>query len=102
MSIEMEIKMLADKYALSLNNQINKRIQEMKLDDKSHYLIYTVLGISEEEGELIDIYQNKGRFLYKYAGAFLEEAAILCFKTKFPDAAKDKIKNSRGKKTKTI
>ncbi|HET1342480.1 TPA: ApaLI family restriction endonuclease, partial [Streptococcus pneumoniae] len=25
-----------------------------------------------EEGENIDLYQNKGRFLYKYAGSFLE------------------------------
>ena len=34
------------------------------------------LGISFEEGENIDLYQNKGRFLYKYAGSFLEEAAV--------------------------
>ncbi|NMG12192.1 ApaLI family restriction endonuclease, partial [Streptococcus pneumoniae] len=27
--------------------------------------------------------QNKGRFLYKYAGSFLEEAAVLCFNEKF-------------------
>ena len=35
----------------------------MKADDKSHYLIYKVLKVTLEEGELIDIYQNKGRFL---------------------------------------
>ena len=40
----------------------------MKKDDFSHYLIYKVLGINEKEGKNIDIYQNKGRFLYKYAG----------------------------------
>lgn len=51
----------------------------MANDNKSHYLIYRVLGISFEEGENIDLYQNKGRFLYKYAGSFLEEAAVLSF-----------------------
>ncbi len=48
----------------------------MQSDNNSHYLIYRVLGISNKEGKLIDLYQNKGRFLYKYAGAFLEDAAI--------------------------
>lgn len=43
-----------------------------------HSLIYRVLGISNNRGQLIDIYQNTGRFLYKYAGSFLEEATILC------------------------
>ena len=35
----------------------------MQKDDFSHYLIYQVLGVTDKEGELIDIYQNKGRFL---------------------------------------
>ncbi|CAA6812040.1 MAG: Unknown protein [uncultured Sulfurovum sp.] len=47
----------------------------MKLDDTSHYMIYKILGISFDEGILIDEYQNTGRFLYKYAGSFLEEVA---------------------------
>lgn len=68
----------------------------MKKDDKSHYLIYRVLGISTEDGNLIDIYQNKGRFLYKYAGAFLEEAATLCFKFKYPVGEKTRIDNTLG------
>jgi hypothetical protein len=37
----------------------------MEQDEQSHVLIYQVLGISQEEGKLIDVYQNKGRFLYK-------------------------------------
>ena len=69
---------------------------EMQEDDTSYYLIYRVLGISDKEGKIIDEYQNKGRFLYKYAGSFLEEAAILCFKHKFPLAQKVKIKNTLG------
>ncbi|OGY91534.1 MAG: hypothetical protein A3H70_05215 [Candidatus Komeilibacteria bacterium RIFCSPLOWO2_02_FULL_48_11] len=75
----------------------------MKEDDNSHYLIYQVLGITDKEGELIDIYQNKGRFLYKYAGSFLEEVAILCFEEKFPNTQrKVKIQNKTGKRPKTF
>lgn len=70
------IKQLTDKYANDLTKQIDVRINEMQSDNNSHYLIYRVLGISNKEGKLIDLYQNKGRFLYKYAGAFLEDAAI--------------------------
>ena len=58
-------KILADTYATSLKAKIEGRVIEMDADDNSHYLIYRVLGVSLKEGELIDIYQNKGRFLYK-------------------------------------
>ena len=91
-----KIKELADKYAEELKNQVDLRIEEMKLDDTSHYLLYRVLGVTNEEGNLIDLYQNKGRFLYKYAGAFLEEAAVLCIKHKYAYASKVKIKNTLG------
>lgn len=66
----IKIKKLADKYRSNLKNKLKNRIEEMDNDDNSHYLIYKVLGIPEKEGKLIDIYQNKGRFLYKYAGSF--------------------------------
>lgn len=74
----------------------------MEGDDLSHYLIYRVLGISEREGHLIDVYQNKGRFLYKYAGSFLEEATKLCFKEAFPDSGSLRIKNTRGQRPRTF
>lgn len=96
-----EIKNLSDKYTTELRSKINDRIDEMKSDDNSHYLIYRVLGITESEGNLIDIYQNKGRFVYKYAGSFLEEAAILCLKHKYPNGKKTKIPNALGKKPAT-
>lgn len=97
-----EIRDLALKYELALNSQINLRVQEMEQDDTSHYLIYEVLGIPYNEGRYIDIYQNKGRFLYKYAGAFLEEASLMCIKHKFPDSSKVKIPNTLGQKPKTF
>lgn|SRR5574344_513393 len=96
-----KIKSLADKYANELRSKINERTQDMESDDKSHFLIYQVLGISESEGNLIDIYQNKGRFVYKYAGSFLEEAAIFCLKYKYPNGAKTKIPNTLGTKPST-
>lgn len=96
MDICEKIKCLANKYAYDLKNQVDTRIEEMKNDDTSHYLLYRVLGVTNEEGTLIDLYQNKGRFLYKYAGAFLEEVAGMCIKHKYPDAAKVRIPNTLG------
>ena len=97
----IELKSLSDKYASELRSKIDEHTEEMKSDDNSHFLIYRVLGISESEGNLIDIYQNKGRFVYKYAGSFLEEAAVLCLKHKFPNGSKTRIPNTLGKKPAT-
>ncbi|WP_081256585.1 ApaLI family restriction endonuclease [Streptobacillus moniliformis] len=97
-----KIKELADKYSNNLKFKVDERIEEMKNDDKSHYLIYRVLGVSTKEGELIDIYKNKGRFLYKYAGSFLEEATILCFKHKYTNSKKIKVNNTLSNRPKTF
>ena len=103
LNIEYEIKKLAQEYSQKLKEQIDKRIKEMEKDDRSHFLIYRVLGITDQEGKLIDIYQNKGRFLYKYAGAFLEEATKKCFHFAFPNARfSERIKNTLGKRPKTF
>lgn len=98
-----KIKSLADKYANDLDKKIALRVEEMLSDDNSHYLIYRVLGITTQEGSMIDSYQNKGRFLYKYAGAFLEEAAIICMQAKYDTAAKKiKIPNTIGLRPKHL
>lgn len=102
MAIEHEIKKLAGKYARALQKQIDARIAEMEDDDHSHFLIYQVLGVTDEEGRLIDIYQNKGRFLYKYAGSFLEEATKLCFLHAFPESGSVRIPNTNGSRPKTF
>lgn len=94
---------LSEKYSKTLRKKMDERIVEMESDDNSHYLIYQVLGIKTEEGKLIDEYQNKGRFLYKYAGSFLEDAALLCFEEKFADAKrKVRIPNKLGKRPVTF
>ena len=98
--ISEAIRNLADKYAKELHSRIEGRLEDMKADDKSHFLIYRVLGISQREGELVDVYQNKGRFLYKYAGSFLEEATIECLKRKFPAGKKAHVPNAFGKRPK--
>lgn len=92
--IYQKIKSLADTKAVELTNKVNQRLHEMSTDDQSHYLIYHILGVPSEEGYATDVYQNKGRFLYKYAGDFLEEAAIICIQHKYPDAGKIKIPNT--------
>jgi hypothetical protein len=100
MTVKQAIRELAKQYAQELKGKMNSRVDEMEGDDKSHYLISFVVGVSEKEGELIDVYQNKGRFLYKYAGAFLEDASFLCFKEKYPQASKVQIENTLGKRPK--
>lgn len=100
--VKENLRNLASKYRDDLLSQIDKRVDEMSSDDNSHYLIYRVLGISTSEGQMIDVYQNKGRFLYKYAGSFLEEAAFLCLKYKFPNAKKERIPNTIGHRPKTF
>lgn len=98
--ITRKIRELSYRYADTLEQKVSERTQQMISDDKSHYLLYRVLGISQEEGEAIDLYQNKGRFLYRYAGALLEQATMLCFETKFPEAKSIKILNPDGQKPK--
>lgn len=102
MNVENRIRDLSKKYSGDLKLRIEKRAIEMEQDDTSHYLIYRVLGITDEEGKLIDSYQNIGRFLYKYAGSFLEETALLCFQYKFPEAESKKIPNTMGTRPKTF
>jgi len=102
MTTRNKIRLLADRYADKLRNVMDSRVAEMQIDDTSHYLIYRVLGVQETEGHLIDVYQNKGRFLYKYAGSFLEEASKLCFKEAFPDSGSLRIPNTRGQRPRTF
>lgn len=59
MSVRDEIRALADDYARQMKEKIDERVGDMDADDKSHFLIYQVLGISDEEGHLIDVYQNR-------------------------------------------
>lgn len=101
--VKNDISILANRYKDKLQTQITSRISEMESDNNDHYLIYSVLGVSLGEGKLIDEYQNKGRFLYKYAGSFLEDATLLCFESKFPELQKKcRIENKLGTKPKTF
>lgn len=98
----LKIEELAQRYSDSLRLRIDERKEEMKLDDNSHYLVYRVLGIGTKEGEDIDVFQNAGRFLYKYAGSFLEEAASLCLKFKNVEGGKVLVENNQGARPKTF
>ena len=101
-TVKEAVRKLANSFRNELLSQIDKRVDEMRSDDNSHYLIYRILGISTSEGQMIDVYQNKGRFLYKYAGSFLEETAFICFKSKYPNAKKERIPNTMGQRPKTF
>lgn len=97
-----KIEILAKHYSENLKLKIEARKEEMKSDNNAHYLIYNVLGITEKQGQLIDEYQNVGRFLYKYAGSFLEEAASLCFQFNNVEGGKVLIKNTQSKRPKNF
>ena len=96
------IRGLAARYAAALDERVKERVKEMKGDDRSHFLVYRVLGVGAEEGEMIDVYQNKGRFLYRYAGSFLEHAARACFVASYPGAGSVRIPNRLGTRPKTF
>ena len=100
--IEDKIRAIALDYSDQLRQRIDERTREMRTDDVSHFLIYRVLGVTDEEGRLIDLYQNKGRFLYRYAGAFLESVAKLCFRERFPASTNVRVANTRGQRPKTF
>lgn len=102
MTIQQAIRDLALDYSHRLLTAIDSRTEEMLADDVSHYLIYRVLGVSFSEGQKIDLYQNKGRFLYKYAGSFLEQATKKCFEYTFPESGSIKIPNTIGLRPKTF
>lgn len=101
-NLEQDIRELATSFAVGLEQKTNQRMEEMKNDDISHFLVYRVLGVSTEEGHLIDTYQNKGRFLYNSAGRFLEQATKLCFSAKYPDSGSVRISNTKGNRPKTF
>lgn len=86
-----QIKTMAERYEQSLKSQVKARMIEMSQDDVSHYLLYSVLGLSRDESRQLDYYENKARFVYRYAGSFLEEAAFFCIHYRYPDAMKTTI-----------
>ena len=80
MDIYEKIKNLADKYASDLKNQVDARIEEMKSDDTSHYLLYRVLGVTNEEGNLIDLYsEQRSVFLYKYRWCIFRRGCLYVY-----------------------
>lgn len=52
--VEESIRLLARKYADRLKKAIEDRLEEMKNDDRSHFLIHQVLGVGDQEGRLVD------------------------------------------------
>ena len=102
MAVKEDIRSIAVEYATRLRKRIDQRVADMEADDTSHFLVYRVLGVTDDEGRLIDVYQNKGRFLYRYAGDFLERAARHCFRSKYPEAGSIRIPNTPGRRPKTF
>ena len=98
--LKEEIKELARTYSKKFTQEIVESKEDMLTEDNSHYLLFRVLGITPKEGQSIDMYQTTGDLLYKYAGSFLEIAATLCFKYKFPEGGKTRLNNTLGQRPK--
>ncbi len=95
------IMQLAAEYRERLASRMQQRVIEMQGDNDDHFLIYRLLGIGISEGHNIDYYQNKGRFLYHYAGTFLEQVTAMCFEYAFPDVKRRvRIENTIGERPK--
>lgn len=94
---------IISRYREELRKKIQEREEEMKSDNNDHYVLYNVLGFTSKEGYQIDYQQNVGRFLYKYAGALIEDLAIKCFTIAHPDAqVKVRLPNTIDQSPKTV
>ena len=94
-------KEIVDKYRTKIQAKIKERKKEMLQDENTHFLLYQALGITPDESLKIDVYQNIGRFVYKYAGAMLEDLASTAI-ANFVGGKKIKIKNNISTDPKTF
>lgn len=104
MNIEEQIKELAANHAREIENKVANRVNEMNLDKNEHFLVYKVLGVKDDQEDMrIDLYQNKGRYVYNHAGTFMEDVARLCFEYKYgkQNVEKKKILNTLAKRPRT-
>lgn len=76
-TLQEQVAAIVDGHRTTLAQQIANRRAELLGDNDQHQEVYQVLGISAEECPKIDLYQNIGRFVYKYAGALLEDTTRL-------------------------
>jgi hypothetical protein len=76
-SLEDDIRTTAQRLREGLARAVSGRHAELQADDTSHYEVYRILGVPPAECGPIDLYQNVGRFVYKYAGSLLEETTKL-------------------------
>ena len=97
-SINMNTTDVVQKYREKVKNAISKREKELLSDNIDHFLIYSLLGISEPQSIQIDLYQNIGRIVYKNAGALIEDTVRQCF----PFSQKIKIPNNISPNPKTF
>lgn len=75
--LEKKVILVVNRLRDALAEQVAARHVELETDDRGHQDIYRILGVPPDECPRIDLYQNIGRFVYKYAGALLEETTQL-------------------------
>ncbi len=72
MATEEDLRVIVTQHRDGLAKAVMARRRELLEDDTRHHELYRMLGVPPAECEPIDLYQNVGRFVFKYAGALLE------------------------------
>ena len=78
-SLTSKLDEIVENRRKTLHERIEQRKREMAQNRGEQLVLYQVLGFDVEEGQKIDLYQNIGRFLYRYAGALLEDLTETIF-----------------------
>jgi ApaLI-like restriction endonuclease. len=102
MNLYSEIKDLALKQIRCMNHRMAERILEMRQEDKTHHLMFNVLGYTDEQATKIEEQEQRARFLYANAGKFADKSVKLCFTKTHDDAKTIKIPNPNGPRPKTF
>lgn len=76
-SLEDQVAKIVLDYRATLAEKIASREKELLTEATDHQDVYRVLGIAPEDCPKIDLYQNIGRFVYRYAGSLLEDTTRL-------------------------
>lgn len=100
--LKNKLKSIIKEEGVIVAKRIDERKREMKTDDKSHQLLYSVFGINQKEQDLVDVYQNTGRFIYNALGRIIETCAVECIKYEYPNAKKTFIPNTLTQNPKNL
>lgn len=94
----MVIKEQVNSVLLSRKREMHKELEEVLQsagNNNSHYTVYSLFGIPEQDGKAMDLSREKRKIIYKYINLFIKDIVTLCFEKKGDKLTKDTlVKNS--------